>query len=109
MRNLTQNGHKKYHKMDITERILKLVALGWDGKEPELEFLQRVYGIKTTTSVNTVVITFKNMGKYSEHNIRLAKKNIDPVIYCLRLFRTKNGEVIGPASYLFVSEDQEWT
>jgi hypothetical protein len=99
--------------MDTTERILKLVALGWDGKEPELEFLQRVYGIKTTifyeSGVNTVVITFKNMGKYSEHTIRLAKKNIDPVIYCLRLFRTKNGEVIGPASYLFVSEDQEWT
>ena len=99
--------------MDTTEKILKLVALGWDGKESELEFLQRVYGIKTTIfsegSVNTVVITFKNMGKYSEHNIRLAKKNIDPVIYCLRLFRTKNGEVIGPATYLFVSEDQEWT
>jgi hypothetical protein len=99
--------------MDITERILKLVSLGWDGKEPELEFLQRVYGIKTTISseggVNTVVITFKNMGGYSEHSIRLEKKNIDPVIYCLRLFRTKNGEVIGPTSSFFISEDQEWT
>ena len=99
--------------MDTTERILKLASLGWDGKEPELEFLQRVYGIKTTIfcngSINTIVITFRNMGKYSEHNIRLAKKNIDPVIYCLRLFRTKEGKVIGPASYLFVSENQDWT
>jgi hypothetical protein len=95
--------------MDTTERILKLVALGWDGKEPELEFLQRVYGINTILSEGGVVITFKNMGKYSDHNIRLAKKNIDPVICCLRLFRTKEGKVIGPASYLFVSEDQEWT
>ena len=101
--------------MDTTERILKLVSLGWDGKESELEFLQRVYGIKTIIfrdgEVSTVVITFKNMGKYSEHNIRLAEKNknIDPVIYCLRLFRTKNGEVIGPVSSFFVSEDQEWT
>jgi hypothetical protein len=63
--------------MDTTERILKLVALGWDGKEPELEFLQRVYGINTILSEGGVVITFKNMGKYSDHNIRLAKKNID--------------------------------
>ena len=100
--------------MDTTERILKLVSLGWDGKEPELEFLQRVYGIKTTIfyegDVSTVVITFKNLGKYLEHSIRLTNKNnMDPVIYCLRLFRTKNGEVIGPVSSLFVSEDQEWT
>ena len=100
--------------MDMAERILKLVSLGWDGKEPELEFLQRVYGIKTTIfcdgGVSTVVITFRNMGKYSEHNIRFAEKNnIDPVIYCLRLFRTKNGEVIGPVSSFFVSENQEWT
>lgn len=101
--------------MDTTEKILKLVALGWDGKESELEFLQRVYGIKTTIfsegSVNTVMITFKNMGKYLEHNIRLrpAKKNIDPVIYCLRLFRTKNGEPEGPNSAFFISDNQEWT
>jgi acetyltransferase-like isoleucine patch superfamily enzyme len=31
--------------MDTTEKILKLAALGWDGKEPELEFFHRVYGI----------------------------------------------------------------
>ena len=100
--------------MDTTERILKLASLGWNGKEPELEFLQRVYGIKTTIfcegGVSNIMITFKNMGKYSEHSIRLAEKNnIDPVIYCLRLFRTKDGEIIGPVSSFFVSEDQEWT
>ena len=32
--------------MDTTEKILKLVALGWDGKENELDFFQRVYGLK---------------------------------------------------------------
>lgn len=99
--------------MDTTERILKLVALGWDGKESELDFFQRVYGLKTEVvpkdDMVEVVLSYVNQRKVTQHNIRVIKKNVDIISYCLRLFRTKNGEPEGPDSKYFISEDQEWT
>ena len=99
--------------MDITEKILKLVALGWDGKEPELDFFQRVYGIKVEIipdgDTTEVIISFGVPGRSCRHCIRVKKKKVDPVRYCLRLFRTRDGEVEGPKSKLFVGEDQEWS
>lgn len=101
--------------MDTTERILKLVALGWDGKEDELEFFQRVYGLQVETipedEMTEVVLSYGNQRKEAQHRIRIRfkKKNVDLVRYCLRLFRTNNGEPEGPDSKYFISEDQEWT
>ena len=99
--------------MDTTEKILKLVALGWDGKENELDFFQRVYGLKAEIvqkdDMTEVVLSYGNQRKAAQHRIIFEKKNIDPVCYCLRLFRTKNGEPEGPNSAFFISEDQEWT
>ena len=98
--------------MDITEKILKLVALGWDGKENELDFFQRVYGLQTEIipdgDMIEVILSYKNANKY-EHKIKIKKKKIDPVRYCLRLFRTDNGEPVGPNTAFFVSENQDWT
>jgi hypothetical protein len=100
--------------MDTTEKILKLVALGWDGKENELDFFQRVYGLRAEIiqkeDMMEVVLSYGNQRrKTTQHRIRFKKKNVDLVRYCLRLFRTKNGEPEGPNSAFFVSEDQEWT
>ena len=100
--------------MDTTEKILKLAALGWDGKEDELEFFQRVYGLKAEIvqgdDMIEIVLTYGNQRKAAaQHRIRFKKKNVDLVRYCLRLFRTKNGEPEGPNSTFFISEDQEWT
>ena len=97
--------------MDITtEKILKLAALGWDGKEDELEFFQRVYGLQVEiipeNEMMKVVLTQR---KTIQHRIKFKKKKGDPVRYCLRLFRTNNGEPKGPDSKYFISEDQEWT
>lgn len=99
--------------MDTTERILKLVALGWDGKEDELKFFQRVYGLKTEIipddEMTEVVLTYNGTGKTCQNRIKIKKKKVDPVRYCLRLFRTNNGEPEGPDAKYFISEDQEWT
>ena len=45
--------------MDTTEKILKLVALGWDGKENELDFFQRVYGLKAEIVQKDDIVYFK--------------------------------------------------
>ena len=99
--------------MDTTEKILKLVALGWDGKEDELEFFQRVYGLQVEIipedEMMEVVLSYRNKRKAAQHRIRIKKKNIDPVRYCLRLFRTNDGEPEGPNSTFFISDNQEWT
>jgi hypothetical protein len=99
--------------MDTTEKILKLVALGWDGKENEPDFFQRVYGLKAEIvqkdDMIEVVLSYGNKRKAAQHSIRFKKKNVDLVRYCLRLFRTKNGEPEGPDSTFFIGEDQEWT
>jgi hypothetical protein len=42
-------------------------------------------------------------------SIKRKNKKIDLTRYCLRLFRTNNGEPEGPDSKYFISEDQEWT
>lgn len=108
-----QNGPKRTKHMDTTEKILKLVALGWDGKENELDFFQRVYGLKAEIvqkdDITEVVLSYGNQRKAAQHRIRFKKKNVDLVRYCLRLFRTKNGEPEGPNSAFFISKDQEWT
>ena len=49
------------------------------------------------------------MDIFNVFKIRFKKKNVDLVRYCLRLFRTKNGEPEGPDSTFFIGEDQEWT
>ena len=99
--------------MDTTEKILKLAALGWDGKEDELEFFQRVYGLQVEIILENemmkVVLTYENQRKIVQHRIKFKKKKVDPVRYCLRLFRTNNGEPEGQDSKYFISEDQEWT
>jgi hypothetical protein len=99
--------------MDTTEKILKLVALGWDGKENELDFFQRVYGLKTEiipgSDMTEVILSYSNTKKYHKHNIKIKKKKVDPIHYCLRLFRTDGGEPVGPDAKFFISEDQEWT
>ena len=99
--------------MDITEKILKLVALGWDGKENELDFFQRVYGLKTEIISNDdmtdIILTYNGAGNTCQNRIRIKKKKVDPIYYCLRLFRTNNGEPDGPDAKYFISEDQEWT
>jgi hypothetical protein len=64
--------------MDTTERILKLVALGWDGKEDELEFFQRVYGLQVEIipedEMMEVVLTYKIQRKTAQHRIKFKKK-----------------------------------
>ncbi len=99
--------------MDTTEKILKLVALGWDGKENELEFFQRVYGLQVEViskdDMMEVVLTYRNQRKTAQHRIRFKQKKIDLVRYCLKLFRTNNGEPEGPDSTFFISDNQEWT
>ena len=99
--------------MDTTEKILKLVALGWNGKENELDFFQRVYGLKAEIvqkdNMTEVVLSYGNQRKAAQHRIRFKKKNVDLVRYCLRLFRTKNGEPEGPDSTFFISDNPEWT
>ena len=99
--------------MDTTEKILKLAALGWDGKEPELEFFHRVYGIKAEiipgNEMTEVILTYKGTGKTCQTRVKVKKKKVDPVRHCLRLFRTNNGEPEGPNVKYFISEDQEWT
>ena len=91
------------------EKILKLAALGWDGKEDELEFLQRVYGLKVEVipcdNIIEVIISYPG----NRHLIKVKKKKIDPVRYCLRFFRTNNGEPEGPKTAFFIGGDQEWT
>ena len=98
--------------MDTTEKILKLAALGWDGKENELEFFQRVYGLQveiiSEDGMIKVELIYKNQRKNEKHIIKFRKKKVDLVCYCLRLFRTNNGEPEGPDSKYFI-EDQEWT
>ena len=103
--------------MDTTEKILKLAALGWDGKEPELEFFHRVYGIRADiilmprSEMTEIVLAFKMSGKLCVSRVKIKGKNkkIDLARYCLRLFRTNNGEPEGPNTKYFISEDQEWT
>jgi hypothetical protein len=103
--------------MDNTEKILKLAALGWDGKEPELEFFHRVYDISADiilmpgSEMAEIVLAFKMSGKNCESRIKIKRKNkkIDLTRYCLRLFRTVDGNVKGPSSAIFIENYQEWT
>lgn len=97
--------------MDLTMKILKLAALGWDGKEPALDFFYRVYRIKVyfiedkdKCGKKKIVIT--NRGSI---RISIKARNIDPVRYCLRLFRTEDGKVIGPRQSNFFRLENEWT
>lgn len=98
--------------MDVTEKILKLGALGWDGKEPELDFFERVYGIRVETIQNGDMIEIILSCK-GRNTIRVKikkRKKIDLVRYCLRLFRTNDGIPEGPSSYLFLHNgSEEWT
>ena len=106
-----------YHKMDTTEKILKLAALGWNGKEPELEFFQRVYGLSAKiilmpgNELTGIVLTFKMSGKICKSIVKIKRKNkkIDLTRYCLRLFRTIDGNVKGPSSAIFIENYEEWT
>jgi len=92
-------------------KILKLAALGWDGKEPALDFFYRVYRIEVNfiededkRGMKKIVIT--NKGSIQ---INIRARNIDPIRYCLRLFRTEDGKVVGPCQSNFFRLDNEWT
>lgn len=98
--------------MDLEERFLKLVSLGWDCKEDPLKFLLNEYGVNVWKLGNMINISFKTKnGSSVSHIIKFdsGKRDSDPIFYALRLFRTVDGEVKGPESSLFVAEDQEWT
>ena len=99
--------------MDLTEKILKLVSLGWDGKEDELDFFKRVYNISIDQVYEDgkLYVTISFTDDIISHKVRIRKKkaNIDPIRYCLRFFRTKDGIVIGPKADLFLKSDQDWT
>jgi len=98
--------------MDIEEKILKFAALGWDGKEEFRRFLSRVYGVEykitKENSTSHMEIYYKTGSTYHFHTINF-KNGKEPEVQCLRLFRTKNGEVIGPDPRLFLDANVEWT
>ena len=103
--------------MDIREdRFLKLVALGWDGKQELDKFFDSKYGVTITTkkiySDNLEKIIFhytENGEKKTVSIVRNLKKRIPKELEILRLFRTVDGIIYGPSSVCFGHQHEDWT
>lgn len=95
--------------MDIAdEDFWKLVSLGWDGKENIDSFLYREYGVWFVELDKEIFFGYRKGTSSYTHSVKVKSKK-RAISYCLRVFRTINGEVVGPDPELMIKEDQEWT
>ena len=102
--------------MNIEERILKLAAIGWNGKDDIMEFFKEQYGITTgSLSFNTELQELVIMYKVGTQNVCTSFRSPtdlskEKIIDCvLRLFKTTNGKVVGPDNGIIHEENVEWT
>ena len=97
-----------------TEIILKLAALGWDGKEDKEEFLFGLCRMEWLWRKNgtSLQITYTINRTHHAHWITFSedkRKKINPILYCLKFFRTVEGKPVGPDPDFLTTEEQEWT
>jgi len=100
--------------MDLEVKI-KLVALGWNGKENVLEFFENNYNMTFLRLPQfMLVINYELLGKYETVSFSYETDDYhesdDYVIdTILRFFRTENGTIIGPNPGLLHLDPEDWT